>query len=139
MATSPIGGTSTVASAASSNLKLDDLLKVMLTELTHQNPFKPVDNKDFMAQIAQFGSLDVTQRLNQNMEQLLSLQAITQSVGLVGKTVSASIDGTTISGVVTTLTLADGLPRLTVTSSDGTVHPNIAIGQLTIVSNTVTP
>jgi len=134
MATSPITATGTLSSAASSNLKLDDLLKVMLTELTHQNPLKPVDNKDFMAQIAQFGSLDVTQRLNQNMEQLLSLQAITQSVGLVGKQVSATIDSGTISGVVTTLTLANGLPRLTVTSADGTVHPGIAIGQLTTVT-----
>ncbi len=134
MATSPVNPTSSLASNAAASLKLDDLLRVMLTELTHQNPFKPVDNKDFMAQVAQFSSLDASQRLNQNIEQLLALQAITQSVGLVGKTVSAvTTDNGTINGRVTALTLADGVPRLTVQTDDGRSFPGITIGQLTTV------
>ncbi|MEO8152135.1 MAG: flagellar hook capping FlgD N-terminal domain-containing protein [Rhizobacter sp.] len=139
MATSPISPTSSLASNAAASLKLDDLLKVMLTELTHQNPFKPVENKDFMAQIAQFGSLDAAQRLNSNIEQMLALQAITQSVGLVGKTVSAVVDNVTIAGTVSRLTLANGVPRLTINATDGQVFPNVAIGQLTTVTNPSQP
>jgi flagellar basal-body rod modification protein FlgD len=117
-----------------SGLNLNDLLQVLLTELTHQDPFKPVDNKDFMAQIAQFASLDSTQQLNQNVSQLLSLQALSQSVGLIGRTVSATSGGETITGRVTALTLTDGIPRLTVTSNgDGRVFPNITIGDLQTV------
>jgi flagellar basal-body rod modification protein FlgD len=122
-----IGPTSQLATRAS--LSLDDLLQVLLTELTHQDPFKPVENKDFMAQIAQFAALDTSQQLNQNIVQLLALQALNQSVGLIGRTVSAATDTGTIAGKVTAITLKDGAPRLTITTSNGVV-PDVAIGQL---------
>lgn len=115
--------------SAAAGLKLEDLLQVLLTELTHQNPLKPVENKDFMAQIAQFASLDSSQRLNQNIEQLLLVQAINQSVGLMGRNVSALVDGSTINGKVIAISLANGVPRLTI-ESNGVNVPNIAIGQL---------
>jgi flagellar basal-body rod modification protein FlgD len=132
MASAPIGAPDLATATAS--LKLDDLLRVLLTELTHQNPFKPVDNKDFMGQIAQFASLDSSQRLNQNIEQLLALQAMNQSVGLIGKTVSASIESGTITGRVIAISLANGVPRLTIEASDGSrTIPDITIGQLLTV------
>src|SRR5262245_41165382 len=133
MATAPISPASGTASLA--NLQLQDLLKVLLTELTHQDPFEPVDNKDFMAQIAQFASLDTTQQLNQNVSQLLTLQAINESVGLIGRKVSAvTNDGVTITGIVSALTLSNGLPRLTIHDAiTGNDFPGIAIGQLTTV------
>jgi flagellar basal-body rod modification protein FlgD len=78
MAIAPVGSDLLQANATA-GLKLDDLLRVLLTELTHQDPFKPVDNKDFMAQIAQFASLDSSRQLNDNLVQLLSVQALNQS------------------------------------------------------------
>ena len=133
MATSAIDATSGIAASATSGLKLDDLLRVLLTELTHQNPFKPVDNKDFMAQIAQFASLDSSQQLNESIGQLVALQAVNQSVGLIGRTVSAIVDAGTVTGTVTALSLADGVPRMTITSADGQVYAGVAIGQLDTV------
>lgn len=125
-----------ITANATASLRLDDLLQVLLTELTHQDPFKPVDNKDFMSQIAQFASLDTTQQLNQNIVQLLAVQALNQSVGLIGKNVSALNDsGTTINGKVIAVTLTDGAPRLTIKSNgaDGQVFANIPIGALQTV------
>ena len=130
MATAPIGATPGITSNASSSLKLEDLLQVLLTELTHQNPLKPVDNKDFMGQIAQFASLDSSQRLNQSIDQLLALQAINQSVGLIGRPVSATTQIGTINGTVRSMSLEGGLPRLTIETADGRFFPNIAIGDL---------
>jgi flagellar basal-body rod modification protein FlgD len=131
MAIAPISSAGGLTSAAS-NLRLDDLLSVLLTELTHQNPFKPVDNKDFMGQIVQFASLDSSQRLNQSIDQLLALQAMNQSVGLIGKRVSARVEGQTITGTVRFLTMTGGVPRMTIETSSGVI-PNIAIGQLETV------
>jgi flagellar basal-body rod modification protein FlgD len=128
-----IDSTSTVTAAATSQLRLDDLLRVLLTELTHQDPFKPVDNKDFMAQIAQFASLDTSQQLNDNIVQLLSLQALNQSVGLIGRQVSATLDdGRVINGKVESIALANGAPRLTI-NSGSEVFAGIALGQLQTV------
>lgn len=133
MATSAITPTNDFAANAASQLRLDDLLKVLLTELTHQDPFKPVENTDFMAQIAQFASLSSTQQLNTNIEQLVALQAMNQSVALIGRRVSAKVNGATVDGVVKSLSLADGLPRITINTDGGEVIPNVAIGQLETV------
>lgn len=124
-----IGAPSAVTSAAA-GLRLEDLLQVLLTELTHQNPLKPVENKDFMAQIAQFASLDSSQRLNGNIEQLLLVQAINQSVGLIGRTVTAVNDTGEFTGKVVAMSLADGVPRMTITDSSGNAFTDVAIGQL---------
>jgi flagellar basal-body rod modification protein FlgD len=127
MATSSI---SPVASSAASSLSMEDLLRVMLTELTYQNPLKPVENKDFMMQVAQFSSLDASQRLNQNLEKLLGLQSLNQSVGLLGKTIAADTVGGTVTGQVTALSLLEGEPQITVTTTAGQVVAGITIGQI---------
>ena len=134
MPTAAIGSSSNVAAAtAAANLRLEDLFQVLLTELTHQDPFKPLDNKDFISQIAQFTTLESTQQLNDSIGQLLALQALNQSVGLIGRTVSATADSGTVRGKVTAITLSDGAPRLTITDSAGNVVANVAIGQLQLV------
>jgi flagellar basal-body rod modification protein FlgD len=130
MATSAIGATSSIGNTASANLSMEDLLRVLLTELTFQDPLKPVENKDFMAQIAQFSSLDATQRLNTNMEQMLQLQSINQSVGLLGKTVVANTDAGGITGTVSAMQLVNGQPQLTITTSGGQTFAGITIGQI---------
>jgi flagellar basal-body rod modification protein FlgD len=92
-----------------------------------------MDNTQFMAQIAQFTSLESTQQTNQGVQQLLGLQALNQTVGLIGRTVSATLDsGTTINGHVIAVTVANGTPQVTVQASDAsaTQYPNITIGQI---------
>jgi flagellar basal-body rod modification protein FlgD len=132
MATS-LDPASSVSASAASSLSMQDLLRVMLTELTYQNPLKPVENKDFMTQIAQFSSLDASQRLNQNLEKLLSLQSINQSVGLLGKTVDVQTATGAATGQVTALSLASGDPQITITTTAGDVLAGITIGQIETV------
>src|SRR5205823_2163752 len=48
---------SATPAAASNRLTLEDFMKVLLTQLTYQDPLKPMDNQQFMAQIAQFTTL----------------------------------------------------------------------------------
>ncbi|WKB51660.1 flagellar hook assembly protein FlgD [Eleftheria terrae] len=129
MATSPISGVSNI-NAASASLSMEDLLRVMLTELTYQDPLKPVENKDFMAQIAQFSSLDASRQLNQGLERLLGLQSLNQSVGLLGKTIDANTGTGAVTGVVKSLSLASGEPQMTIQVADGRTIAGITIGQV---------
>jgi flagellar basal-body rod modification protein FlgD len=134
MATTAVTPASTVSNAAT-NLSLNDLLQVLLTELTHQDPLKPVDDTAFMGQIAQFASLESTEEVNQGVQQLLTLQALNQSVGLIGRNVTASTQaGTTVSGTVIALTVSNGVPQMTISASNGSGDvTGISIGQLQTV------
>jgi flagellar basal-body rod modification protein FlgD len=130
MATAPISATGALSNAASANFSMEDLLRVTMTELTYQDPLKPVENKDFISQIAQFSSLDATQRLNQNLERLLSLQSLNQSIGVLGKNVSATVNGTSLTGRVSAISLVNSEPQMSITLSDGQVVTGVTISQL---------
>lgn len=127
MATSSV---SSVANSASTQLKLEDLLRVMLTELSYQDPLKPVDNKDFMAQVAQFSSLDATRQLNDRIGSLLSQQSINQTVGLLGKTIDAMTDSGLVTGKVTALSIVSGSPLITVTTEAGATVAGISFSNI---------
>jgi len=52
----------------------DDFLQLLITQLQHQNPLEPLDNQDFMAQLAQFNALEELKSLNKQMSTLVELQ-----------------------------------------------------------------
>lgn len=130
MAVSAINTSSIDSATKAAGLSMDDLLRILMTELTYQDPLKPVENKDFLAQMAQFSSLDTTRQLNENIERLLSLQSLNQSVGLLGKTVDAVLDSGTVSGQVTALTMVAGDPQITVKNANGEVFAGITLAQV---------
>lgn len=77
------------------DLGLNTFLKLMVTQLNNQDPFKPMENGDFLGQIAQFGSVTGLEQLNQNFESLAasitSGQAL-QAGSLVGREVLAPVE-----------------------------------------------
>jgi len=78
-----------------SELGLDTFLKLMVTQLNNQDPFKPMDNSAFLGQIAQFGSVTGLDKLNNQIEDLsgslTSGQAL-QAGSLVGHEVLIPLD-----------------------------------------------
>jgi|SRR5215467_13142536 len=112
---------------------LQDFMKILLTQLTYQDPLKPMDNQQFMSQIAQFTTLEQSQQLNDKIDKLLSIQSATQSIGLIGKTVDVNATSGAFSGVVTALSLSTGDPQLTVKTADGSVLTGITLSQVVSV------
>jgi flagellar basal-body rod modification protein FlgD len=132
MAIGTVASTTATSSAALQNNKLgmEDFLKVLLTQLTYQDPLKPVDNQQFMAQMAQFTSLEQTHQLNTKLEQLINNQAALQSVGLIGKTVEIANGNATVTGTVTSLSFRGDAPTFTLTATNGTVLQSIGLSQI---------
>lgn len=135
MATESIGavsnGTTNVAQRA--GLQQEDFLKVLLVQLTFQDPLKPLDNNEFIAQFAQLTNLQQTQQLNDKLDSLLTFQAGGQAVGLIGKTVEVRTDNSTVVGEVTTTVFRNGTPELVVRAESGDILTEVSLGQILIV------
>ena len=125
---------STAATAGATNtMGLQDFLKILLTQLNYQDPLKPMDNQEFMAQMAQFTALEQSQRLNEKLDLLIANQAALQSVGLIGRVVDVTNDNGKVTGTVTSLSLQGDAPSVSVTTSTGSVLSNLALSQITAV------
>lgn len=87
-------GLATVEAAAPKKQTLgqEQFLKLMTTQLTHQDPSKPMENGDFLAQMAQFGTVSGIQDLQKafgDFAASISSDQALQASSLVGRYVSA--------------------------------------------------
>ncbi len=85
----PIVDTSASTAAA---MGKTDFLKLLVAQLQHQDPLQPMNNTEFVAQLAQFSSLEQQIEANQNLALLQVGQAAmtnSQVASLIGKEVEA--------------------------------------------------
>ena len=85
-------------------LDKDDFLKLLITQLTHQDPTEPMDDREFIAQMAQFSTLEQITNMNKEFGQLAGILSSTQALGMLGKTVDITDGDRTITGVVEEVT-----------------------------------
>ena len=134
MAVAPVSPVASAPAAkAPFGLDFEALLKIILTELTFQDPLKPVDNFQFVSQLAQFSQLQQSQALNDQITNLLASQAAAQATGLLGRTVDLLGSGTTISGEVTAVSFTSGQPLITIRTADDQTIANISIADVSQV------
>ena len=121
------------AASQAAGLGMQDLMKILLTQLTSQDPLKPMDSQQFMTQMAQFTALEQTRTLHDKLDQLIANQAALQSVGLIGRPVEVATANGNVGGTVTALSLQGSSPQLTVTTSGGSVLAGIGLDQVVAV------
>lgn len=125
-----VGSVSSATATAAYGLDFQALLKIILTELTYQDPLKPMDNYQFVSQLGQFAQLQQSQSLNDTVTQLLSSQAATQAASLLGRTVDLVTGSTTVSGTVQAISFSNGQPMLTIKTSDGQTISGLSISNV---------
>jgi flagellar basal-body rod modification protein FlgD len=137
MATNPISSSSDVGNRIDSiGLDMQSLLQIILTQLTYQDPLKPVDNFEFVSQLAQFTSLEQTRQMTDKIDNLLSVQSATQTLGLLGRSVDVQTDTALLSGVVKSVSFKDSQPQLTIETESGEFLTNATISQIVAVRGT---
>jgi flagellar basal-body rod modification protein FlgD len=99
------GSTSSLTGSIQQNMNKDDFLRLLVTQLRYQDPLSPEDPKDFVAQLAQFSSLEQQINSNTNPENLSKViqnlqqsQNMAQGVSLLGKTVKGAGNQLTVVG-----------------------------------------
>ena len=130
---SAAGSLETTASDAF-GLGFEDLLKIVLTQLTYQDPLKPMDNAEFVSQLAQFTQIQQTQTMSDRMLGMLQAQATGQATTLLGKKVDIPAGATVLNGTVTSITFQSGDPRITIQTTDGQTISNIGLASVTRVT-----
>lgn len=96
-------------SGITSQVGREQFLNLLVAQLRNQNPLDPVDNAEFVSQLAQFSALEGVEKLNASFADMLALEQIGQGASLVGKTVvyqqphmdapdQGSVDGVSLEG-----------------------------------------
>lgn len=89
----------------------EQFLTILLSQLRFQDPLKPVDNQQLVAQLAQFSALEINRQQSQLVDRLLTVQAGDLAIGLIGQTVEyRNIDGSNSSGTVSSISFQSGEP-----------------------------
>ena len=110
----------TTAAAASTAVEQtmgkDAFLKLLITQIRYQDPMKPMEDREFIAQLAQFSSLEQMQQMNTGFAAFQLMSLTTQALALVGRQVTAQVPGEAnpITGTVDAVTFKDGQPLLLV-------------------------
>jgi flagellar basal-body rod modification protein FlgD len=101
--------TSSLGEAA--GLGKDDFMQLLIAQLKNQDPMKPMEDKEFITQLAQFSSLEATEKLNSQLEELLGSQSLVQAATLIGKQATAKLPtGEVLTGTISEVRMISGQP-----------------------------
>lgn len=101
----------------------DDFLKILSAQISSQNPLEPMEETQFLSQLAQFSQLEETVTMRNSLQamgllqdSLAAIDQMTQGANLIGKTVEYTDPetGETASGEVEAIRIEDGLVVLDV-------------------------
>jgi flagellar basal-body rod modification protein FlgD len=95
----------------------DDFLQLLVTQMRNQDPMSPMADTEFIAQMAQFTTLEQSRQMGEDMAQMRSQTSFQQGVGLLNQQVTVKVgEGDPITGIVTELKMIEGEPQLLINS-----------------------
>ncbi len=118
---SSISSTSSSTAAESvlpaKTLNQEDFFKLLITQMTSQDPMKPLSNAEFMGQMAQFSSLEQTRSMEATITSMRNDQQMLQANSLIGRDVNLNLNTGIIQGTVTSVQVENGTPKIVVNGS----------------------
>jgi len=88
-----------------SGLGKDSFLKLLVTELRHQDPTRPMEDREFIAQMAQFSTLEQMTNLNTEVRNLLTSARSAEAFSVLGKNIESydTVSKKAVSGKVSSV------------------------------------
>jgi len=128
---------STSSATGGQTLGKDAFLQLLVTQMQNQNPLDPQDNSEFVAQLAQFSSLEGITSLNESVSSITSAMASSQALqasSLVGRSVivqndKAIVDTADSFNAQFVVPQAISEAKVTITDKDGNTVKTIELGE----------
>lgn len=98
--------TDTSSLSSTESLDYNSFLTLLIAQMKNQDPTKPTDPSQFVAQLASFSSVEQAIKTNSKLDSMLTSLALTQSEGMIGRTITSS-DGS-MSGTVAGIRIVSG-------------------------------
>ena len=87
----------------------DAFMKMLLVQIRNQNPLDPMGNTEFIAQLAQFSSLEAMQNLQKTMTEQAAVSNLSAGAALIGREIKIyGPDGDDLFGTVDGIEQIDG-------------------------------
>lgn len=96
------------SSASAANVDYETFLRLLVAEMQNQDPTKPMESTEYVAQLATFSNVEQNIQLNTKLEQLLSASYMSQADAIIGRQLT-SPDGAVSGTVVEVKVYDDGL------------------------------
>ena len=119
--------TSTSADANAASIDYNAFLRLLIAQMKNQDPTKPMDSAQFMAQLASFSNVEQGIKMNQKLDTMMTSLALSQVDGLVGRTI-VSADGSVVGTVAALHVVSGGAVALLEDGREVPLGPGITIG-----------
>lgn len=124
---------SNATATAQNTIQQEDFIRLFLSQLQFQDPMEPLDNREFLAQLAQFSSLEQSRQTSENTQSMLAMESASQALALLDRDVEVQNAGVASTGTVTAVQFTPTGPELTVQTTLGQVLVNIRLSQISLV------
>ena len=131
MAVSGVNGVGTSAATTSTtkaSVDYQSFLRLLVAEMKNQDPTKPMDSTQYIAQLASFSQVEQSIQVNTKLDSLLQLTQLTQAGSIIGKTVTSA--DKSVTGVVDSVRLtSEGLVAVLDTGDNLLIGDGVSISE----------
>ena len=119
-------GANSTSQTAAPNIDYQSFLKLLIAEMKNQDPTKPMDSTEYVAQLATFSQVAQTVQTNSKLDQLLQTSALAQAGNIIGHSIT-SADGNTTGTVSSVRLTTDGLVAILQNGQEVTMQSGVVI------------
>ena len=124
--TIPTGANQASQSTSKTAVDYQSFLKLLIAEMKNQDPTKPMDSTQYVAQLATFSQVEQSVQTNTKLDQIMQSSALSQADALIGRSIT-SADGNTTGTVASVRLASSGLIAVLLNGTEVAVGPGVSV------------